>query len=356
MRYCQRLLGDTTAAEDIAQEALLAGVRQSGAGRDAEAQRMYLYGIARRLCHNRMRQRQREESGLSDYQTEIFLAERASSEPDPLDALIQSEREALIERALANLKEPVRAMLISRYVNDAPLSELAAQMGVTENAAAVRLHRSRDALKKLLSTKLRDEAATHGLLDEPTVQGWRETPIICCRCGKERLQGRFEIAGNGGESPHFALRCPTCHGDLIGMTSNVASLEPERVLGGVKGFRAGLNRVNRWWQEYLANGLRRGKIPCVRCGATAQARIGDNGFGVVCDSCGGPTFFIRPLGLMYHSDEFQDFWRRHPRARSREEREIICEGRPAVLAAFADAATSARLEMIFDRQTMQKMR
>lgn len=362
LAFCRRAVGDVSIAEDITQEALLITLRRPAPSGDPAS---YLFGVARRLCQNHRARQQRDAARFADYDEEATTNAAPAflrAEPDPLDSLIQAERETLIERALAGLNAPTRELLIARYINDAPLSELAARMGVSENAATVRLHRSREALKKLFSTSLRTDAAAHGLLDAETADGWRETPIICCRCGRERLLGRFE-PGNPtikdpttNDAPHFALRCPSCYGDLIGMTSAVAPMETARVLGGVKGFRAGLNRVNRWWQEYLAEGMKRGRAPCVRCGKSAPARVGENGFGVVCDSCRDTTFFIRPTGLMYHADDFQEFWRRHPRARNRNEQFIVCEGRPAILTAFADAATSARLEMIFDRETMQRMR
>ena len=363
--YCRRVTGDAQIAQDLTQETLFIALRRAG---QIPINRAYVYGIARRLCQNYRMQRERDAARFTDWEKWDETATRCEtpgiggeSAMDPLDSLLKAEREQLIERALAGLKAEARETLIARYIHDAPLSELAARQNITENTAAVRLHRSREALKTLLSTKLRAEATTHGLLDADTAEGWRETPIICCRCGKEKLQGRFETAEANGASPQFALRCPTCFGDLIGMTSNAAPLDAPTVLGDVKGFRAGLNRVNRWWQGYLETALTRKRVPCPNCGRPARTGFsqppkGDVGFGITCDPCGGTTFFIRPTGLLYHSSELHDFWRIHPRARNIAERPLVCEGRPAILTAFEDVTTTARIEMVFDRETMQKMR
>jgi RNA polymerase sigma factor (sigma-70 family) len=362
IRLCRRWTSDANAAEDIAQEAIVIALRRlrspETAPRDWAA---YLPGIARRLClaWNTKQQRERSRSSsLSDmpdetlphYASEKLLPHEADT--DPLEHLIRSEREELIDRALNRLKGPVRQMLVARYVEDLPMAVLAERFGITENAATVRVHRSREALRKVLETALRDEANAHGLLDSETAAGWRETPLYCCRCGTAKLLGRFEVGD-------FALRCPTCTGQLIGMTSHVAPMESATVLDGVQGFRAGLNRVNRWWQGYIADALQDRIAPCIRCGQAATVRLGpggeDVGLAVFCDACRAPTFYIHPTGLLYHSDEAQAFWRRYPRMQNRWHEHLVCENRPAIRTTFADRLTSARLDMIFDIATLRPL-
>jgi RNA polymerase sigma-70 factor (ECF subfamily) len=364
-QVCYRLTGDATAAEDLAQEAILIGLRR--ASRDGDPPHewsSYLFGVARRLCSVWRARRVRDDSrfadlGIADVSTPMALPD--VSAPDPLDTLLTGEREQLIEQALSSLKAPVRQLLLARYVDDLPIREIGERWGISENAATVRIHRGRDALRKVLETRLRAEASAHGLLSAEAAQGWRETTLFCCRCGQERLQGRF-VAGNPatGEEPDFVLRCPVCPGMLHGMTSDAVPMNARAVLAGVQGFRAGLNRVNRWWQDYLADALEHRAPLCPRCGGPADGRISNApdspGFGIDCPACDRITFYIHPTGLLYHSEEAQSFWRRFPRMRNEAPQSIICEGRPAIRTSFADRLTAARIEMVFDTATLRCMR
>lgn len=49
-RYCQRLLGNPQAAEEIAQEVVIAGWQQQHLLRDMAAYERWLFGIARNMC------------------------------------------------------------------------------------------------------------------------------------------------------------------------------------------------------------------------------------------------------------------------------------------------------------------
>ncbi len=358
-RVCLRFTGDPFAAEDLAQETILIGLRRANGNGDLPREwSPFLFGVARRLC-----QTWRTTRGLeTDRSVPLEQTNDATDcAPDPMESLLLAERERLIEQALSALKDPVRQLLLARYIEDLPLSEIADRWRISENTATVRVHRGREALRKILETTLRAEASAHGLLSTEAAQGWRETALFCCRCGRERLQGRFVPADSAaGQKAEFVLRCPTCPGMLDGMTSNAIPMNADVTLAGVQGFRAGLNRVNRWWQEYLADALQNRTAKCPRCGAAAEGIISDApespGLGIGCGRCRAITFYIHPVGLLYHSEEAQSFWRRFPRMQNGPAHSIVCEGRPAILTSFADRATAARIEMVFDRETLRCLR
>ncbi|GAB4451862.1 MAG: hypothetical protein OHK0029_01800 [Armatimonadaceae bacterium] len=360
-RFCWQQTQDTPAAEDLTQETLLIGLRRQEQGNPPQAWMPFLLGVARRLCQRwRERQQRFAEYLWDDAPDAVMPAElRTPPEDDPLLALLQREREELVEKALAHIKPGMQALLVARYVQDLPLSEIAAQWKLTENAATVRVHRSREALRRSLETDLRELAAAHGILPGDAADGWRETPIYCCLCGTNRLIGRFVIS-EGSTTPEFALRCARCEVTLAGQTSTPVTMASQDVLEGVKGFRAGLNRVNRWWQEYLKSALDRGRTACPACGRSAEVRLeslvqknAPVGLHVVCAHCVRTTFYIAPAGFRYHSDELHEFWRRYPRMRHTIQRPTVFGGRSAVHVVFADTASSARLEAFYDTETMR---
>jgi|GEM_PF-3350374 RNA polymerase sigma-70 factor (ECF subfamily) len=356
---CCRWTGDALSAEDITQEVFLVGLRRQAQGKPPTEWRAFLTGVAKRLCANwRKRQQAQERYRANELPDVAIQHDAALASPDPLDYLLQSERESLIETALGRIKAPMRALLVSRYVDDLPIAEIATQWGVSENAAMVRLHRGREALRRHLETDLRDLANAHGLLDSETAEGWRETPIYCCLCGNTRLVGRF-IPVSGQDTPDFALRCPRCSVMLAGQTNRPKTFAEDGDLAGVKGFRAGLNRVNRWWQGYLHDALTTGETSCPDCGKTAHAQRhspsgigGSAGLYIVCAFCSRLTFYIAPSGLFYHSDELQAFWRMYPRMRHTRQQSIIFAGRPATHSVFSDPHSSAELEAIHDNETL----
>ena len=248
LRLCERWTGDEATAEDIVQEAMLVVWRQACQGRTPNDEQSYLVGVARRLCLSwRSRQSRREvrgwnwESGEGNFGGLI----EQGNDSDPLALLLHTERAELLDRALAKLPPNARTLLIAYYINEHSLNQIADRFGLTENAAAARMHRSRDALYRIFSGALRDDAVAYGLLPPSVLSNWVETRLWCPRCGRVRLQGRFDAtAGNY----QYALRCHDCDPGgtpPLGFTSVATPLEPYSVLSGVRGYRAAFKRVHR---------------------------------------------------------------------------------------------------------------
>src|SRR5579884_3015815 len=62
VRLCARLTGDVDAAEDITQETLLIALRSATRLRDPSQRDAWLFGIARHLCVDWIRRRQRDRA------------------------------------------------------------------------------------------------------------------------------------------------------------------------------------------------------------------------------------------------------------------------------------------------------
>ena len=64
-----------------------------------------------------------------------------------------------LEHALQNLDQVDRQLIEAKYFEQASVSELAAQFGLTEKAVESRLHRARQQLRSHLTKGFRDENA-----------------------------------------------------------------------------------------------------------------------------------------------------------------------------------------------------
>ena len=336
-------------AEDLAQETLLVALRQARAGKSVADWPAWLNGIARTLAKGT--RRPERETPLDDAADSLPAADS-----DPLESLLDSERGLLLDRAFGLLEPGQRTLLAARYLEDIPVSEIAAGLSLSENATSARLARSRDALAKLLTTDLRADAAAYGILTPDAAEGWVTSNLFCPRCGNTRMIGRL--------SPErLTLRCPACDPPgnyMAGLATDAAPLPAEQVLQNANGFRVAQRRVNGWWEAYLIDGLTRGRAACLLCGRLSSVRVagprsGEPGFTTVCSAC-GPSLFVAPAGLLFHDSRFQEFWRTHPRLRYRPARRVLCEGQPAIAVTFEDRQSGATLEGVFDLRTLARLR
>lgn len=352
VNLCRAFTGDPGAAEDLAQDTLLEAWRCRETLRDPAAADAWLSGIARNLCRRHLRriavQRSREPRG-SDWPTEGGF----------WDDLEQGERAALLNRAMGLLPEPTRALLTSRYWDDLTLAEIAARAGCTENTAAARLRRAREALRVVLTTRLGGDAAIFGP-DFAEAGRWRSTQVWCFRCGHSRLEKCV------GPNAEFGIRCPQCDGTNadIAFSTRHAAMDAAQVLGTVRSLRPALRRVNAWWDTRLRRGLRERALPCWRCAGrmslrqSGPAAVAPRAFQhravFVCGGCGA-EFSLPASGLAFHSAALQRFWQQNPRLRVMPER-FVDPGRRAVVVTTYQAVGSANsIEIAYDAATFRRI-
>jgi RNA polymerase sigma factor (sigma-70 family) len=138
-------LGEPQAVDEVMQEVALAAVAQRAPLHDPARVGAWLYRLAVRqvLLYRRRCGRQRRLLGS--------YADRRASDtgaaPDPLDWLLQDERQALVRAALGRLSGRDAEILLLKYTEDWSYRELAAHLGIGESAVEARLHRARQRLR-----------------------------------------------------------------------------------------------------------------------------------------------------------------------------------------------------------------
>ena len=71
----------------------------------------------------------------------------------PLEAAVAADLAAIVRRALERMNEDERLAVVLRDVEQLPMGDVAAVLGIGLSAAKMRVHRGRGSLRHVLSTK-----------------------------------------------------------------------------------------------------------------------------------------------------------------------------------------------------------
>lgn len=152
----RRLLRNEDDARDAVQEAFLSAFRGLS-GFDGNCHLLtWLHRIAVNAGLMKLRgRRRRPEAPIDDLlpdfdETGHHLTSIEPWRPEPLLALEREEVRSGVRAAIDRLPDSYRTVLLLRDIEDMSTEETAQALGVSENAVKVRLHRARQALRKLL--------------------------------------------------------------------------------------------------------------------------------------------------------------------------------------------------------------
>ncbi|MBV7333373.1 RNA polymerase sigma factor [Chloroflexi bacterium TSY] len=353
---CTYLTGDSHSAEDIVQEVMLEAWRSIGQLRNPDAVEAWLNGIVRNVCARWQRTRGREsavmlhnEEGGADSNSTL---ETVADDFDLEVELDRQELAVLLDRAMALLPETTREVLVSKYIAESRHAEIANRLGLSESAVTMRLQRGKVALRKLLTTELRAEAETFGLVT--STNEWTQTRIWCSSCGQRRLMGKLT-------ETEFTLRCATCSSEPNVNVVNVNWSGVESPFGQAKTFRPVLKRLGALWHDIYTNAIAKGEYICPYCNLSSPVywlspdnsspQLHDfRGLRVECQRCyRGGSFSLPAIALS--SPEGLNFHQKHPRLRVLPDCEIEFQGVPAIVLPCESVPGSATFDTIVHRDT-----
>ena len=155
-----RLRGASADADDILQDAFLSAFRALGRFEGRSRLSTWLHRIAVNSALMRLRGRHDEPTGdieallphFSPYGA-FTAAQRAWSQA-PEAGLEREELRAQVREAIGRLPENYRIALTLRDIEGLENAEIAASLGISVNAAKIRVHRARQGLKALLEQVL----------------------------------------------------------------------------------------------------------------------------------------------------------------------------------------------------------
>ena len=158
LSYVYRMLRDRAEAEDVVQEALLRLWRMAPEWRSGEARvTTWLYRVATNLVTDRLRARHRHRGTALD-----DAPEPADGAPGAVAQLIEADRMAALEAALARLPERQRQAVILRHLEGLSNPEIAAILEIGVEAVESLTARG----KRALAAALAGQRAELGYEDE----------------------------------------------------------------------------------------------------------------------------------------------------------------------------------------------
>ena len=146
-RIAQGVLRNAADAEDVAQEALLKAFRSFRRLRDPQKFSAWLVRIAFRMALDRSRSARRREQRETDW----AMPEQRPLPPTTEDLAAASEFQERLERAMEELPEKLRLVLLLAAIEGYTLEEIAGMLGVPVGTVKSRLFFAR----KQLAEKLR---------------------------------------------------------------------------------------------------------------------------------------------------------------------------------------------------------
>jgi RNA polymerase sigma-70 factor (ECF subfamily) len=154
-----RMTGRDEDARDAAQDAFLTALRKLSSFRGDAAFTTWMHRVTVNACYDLLRKRQRQPM------LELGDEDRGRREPppapDPADA---SSLSIDVQRALLEVPEDFRAVMLLHDVHDLPQDEVAAILEIPVGTVKSRLHRGRVALAKALHLE-RERGGAHGPSD-----------------------------------------------------------------------------------------------------------------------------------------------------------------------------------------------
>lgn len=155
LAYARRMLGDADEAEDVAQEAMLRLWRIAPDWRSGEAQvSTWLWRVVANLCTDRLRRRR----GVALE----AVPEPEDDTPSVYSTMVNADRAAALETALADLPERQRQAVVLRHLEGLSNPEIAEIMGIGVEAVESLTARG----KRALAARLAGQRETLGYDDD----------------------------------------------------------------------------------------------------------------------------------------------------------------------------------------------
>ncbi len=143
-------------AQEITQDALLAGLRSLDSYRGEARLSTWLYSITVNLCRNHIRARNRRERVRTLFERLTTPIEDAPSQPE--DVIIRKQADSSLFSIVQSLNEKHRLPVILRYYHDCSVAEIAQILDIPEGTVHSRLNTARKKMRNCLESEKNKES------------------------------------------------------------------------------------------------------------------------------------------------------------------------------------------------------
>ena len=151
-RLALSIVGEPAEAHEITQDTFIAALRALPAYEEKKSFKAWLFTIAVNQSRSRLRKRKTLER-LKASLTTLFHVE-FQKQVLPEEMVIQNEKEAALWKALQQMDERHRMVVVLRYFHELSVMEIADVLSINEGTVHSRLHNAREKLKNALEQVL----------------------------------------------------------------------------------------------------------------------------------------------------------------------------------------------------------
>lgn len=147
-RLALSVLEDQAEAHEVTQETFLAVLRALPSYREQRSFKAWLYTIALNQSRSHLRKRRVLERLRTSLKADFRSDPKRQVSPEEI--LIRSEKEAALWRAIRQLDDRLRIVLLLRYFHEMAVAEISEVLSLPEGTVHSRLHSARERLRSAL--------------------------------------------------------------------------------------------------------------------------------------------------------------------------------------------------------------
>jgi RNA polymerase sigma-70 factor, ECF subfamily len=151
-RHCIRMVGNEYEAEDLAQETFLRAYRSIDKYNGEYKFSTWIYRIATNLCIDRLRKKKPDyylDAEVPGTEGATMYSHLPADQPLPEEMVTENEQWNELQAEIMKLPEKYRTAIVLKYVEDLSLEEISHIMEIPVPTVKTRIHRGREALKKV---------------------------------------------------------------------------------------------------------------------------------------------------------------------------------------------------------------
>ncbi len=153
-----RMLGNAEDAGDLVQETFLRAYGALASFRQDASFLTWLYKIASNLCIDQLRSRKARSALSLDVELEEGREPAADARScSPEELAIRDSVQEVVQRAISNLPEKYRVVVVMRHLQDMSVEEIANVLGMPTGTVKTHLFRAREMLRGRLRSVLEME-------------------------------------------------------------------------------------------------------------------------------------------------------------------------------------------------------